>query len=662
MSGTPGTSARAALADGRTLHYRTAGSGSPTVVFEAGMASPLGSWAAVVPGVADHTTAVAYDRAGYGASDPDPQPRTVARMAADLIELLDHLGDDRYVLVAHSWGGPIVRQATADRPDLVAGLVLVDPSDEDMELFSSPSAQWSRRWTVAALPWMRRLGLVGMGVKASTKGLPPDVVAELVAASTSKAHVAEFQAELRAFDADIARLQAEPLPSPAVPVTIITGVKRTRKLGPGTGDEARDAVRRANERRAASYPQGRHVAAERSTHYVPVHRARAGGRRDRRHRRRRPHLTTARPHPRSPMTRTADRPTRRRAVAIAALAALFVTAALSSCGGGSSDASSDGSVEASSDSVSKDADDGTVAIEHRYGTTEVPVDPERIVSLDLQWTDVLLALDAPPVGLPRRPRPRPTAFPWQGDLLDGVDGDRPPTDTLPYEQIAALKPDLIVVTYFAQDQADYDKLVGDRPDHRLAERRARSTRGRTSPPPPGRSSASQDEAAALISDGRRRRGHRRRRAPRPGGQDLHARELRRRRPIYVVSDPEDGASVLFAQLGMEIAPAILDAGEGGTGRVELSLEQRRAARRRPARAAHQRRRRRPTIPGYDDLPAVQTGAVAVLDYDLGRGRQHPDAAVDPVLARAAPPRPRGRRRVAPDRAVAGSTYTPRRPR
>ena len=44
-----------------------------------------------------------------------------------------------------------------------------------------------------------------------------------------------------------------------------------------------------------------------------------------------------------------------------------------------------------------------MTIEHRYGDDRVPVDPERIVSLDVQWTDVLAALDAPPVGYIRDP-------------------------------------------------------------------------------------------------------------------------------------------------------------------------------------------------------------------------------------------------------------------
>lgn len=269
MTAIPGTSHRLELPDGRSLHLRAEGTGSPTVVLEAGMGSSLASWAAVVPGVAASTTAVAYDRAGYGQSTPDPQARTIERMADDLIALLEHLDDDRFVLVAHSWGGPIIRTALARRPDLVVGAVLVDPSDEDMELFHTASAKRQRRWMVKLLPTMQRLGLMKMGVKAATKGLPSDVVAEMLVSETTPEHAAEMAAELAAFDGDVEHLRAHPLPIPDAPVTIITGVKQTRKLMPGTGDAARQAVLDANERRAASYPRGRHVSAFASTHYVP---------------------------------------------------------------------------------------------------------------------------------------------------------------------------------------------------------------------------------------------------------------------------------------------------------------------------------------------------------------------------------------------------------
>jgi iron complex transport system substrate-binding protein len=84
--------------------------------------------------------------------------------------------------------------------------------------------------------------------------------------------------------------------------------------------------------------------------------------------------------------------------------------------------------------------------------------------------------------------------------------------------------------------------------------------------------------------------------------------------IYVVADPDDGANVLFAQLGLAITPTVLEAaGDDPSGRVQLSLEQTGLLDADllvllTNGAAPQ------DIPGYAALPAVATGAVAVLEY------------------------------------------------
>lgn len=56
-------------------------------------------------------------------------------MADDLNDLLDGLEPSSgFVQVGHSAGGPMVRLAASRRPDRVAGLVLVDPTDEAADL------------------------------------------------------------------------------------------------------------------------------------------------------------------------------------------------------------------------------------------------------------------------------------------------------------------------------------------------------------------------------------------------------------------------------------------------------------------------------------------------------------------------------------------------
>lgn len=72
---------------------------------------------------------LAVDLRGHGASasvpdDPGSDPTLAA--AADLAGVSSALGWTRLLLAGHSWGGNIALQLAADRPDLLAGLVLVD--------------------------------------------------------------------------------------------------------------------------------------------------------------------------------------------------------------------------------------------------------------------------------------------------------------------------------------------------------------------------------------------------------------------------------------------------------------------------------------------------------------------------------------------------------
>jgi pimeloyl-ACP methyl ester carboxylesterase len=121
------------LPDTRVLRVVEAGAGQPLVVFEAGGGACASEWIAVQRRVAMHTRTLAYDRAGYGGSDDDPRPRTVENMARDLHDLLDAIGEaEPVVLVAHSWGGPIVRKLALDFPDRIAGLVYVDATVSDV--------------------------------------------------------------------------------------------------------------------------------------------------------------------------------------------------------------------------------------------------------------------------------------------------------------------------------------------------------------------------------------------------------------------------------------------------------------------------------------------------------------------------------------------------
>jgi len=120
-------------ADGPTLRMLMAGDGHSTVVFESGSGSPLETWARVQPEVSKFARTISYDRAGNGLSTKGATPRDGRRIATELHAALRNAHMPApYILVGHSLGGPYIRVFAGMYPDDVAGLVLVDPTQEEL--------------------------------------------------------------------------------------------------------------------------------------------------------------------------------------------------------------------------------------------------------------------------------------------------------------------------------------------------------------------------------------------------------------------------------------------------------------------------------------------------------------------------------------------------
>ncbi|MGW5365627.1 alpha/beta fold hydrolase [Actinopolymorpha pittospori] len=119
--------------DGRRLMLYRSGAGGPAVVFVPGSGLVGLDYLNVHDRVAELTTSVLYDRAGTGWSEPVQLPRTAAEVTDELRDLL-HVADvpAPYVLVGHSLGGGYARHYAQRFPDEVAGLLLLDPTHEEM--------------------------------------------------------------------------------------------------------------------------------------------------------------------------------------------------------------------------------------------------------------------------------------------------------------------------------------------------------------------------------------------------------------------------------------------------------------------------------------------------------------------------------------------------
>lgn len=116
-----------------TVHFNTRilGSGSPTVIFESGLGTPLMNWDQVQTNISAKYRTVSYDRLGIGDSPATDSPRNIENLVADLHKLIvQNEIDGPIVLVGHSIGGHIVRKYQELHPSNVIGLFLIDPTNE----------------------------------------------------------------------------------------------------------------------------------------------------------------------------------------------------------------------------------------------------------------------------------------------------------------------------------------------------------------------------------------------------------------------------------------------------------------------------------------------------------------------------------------------------
>jgi pimeloyl-ACP methyl ester carboxylesterase len=114
------------------LYIQCLGTGSPTVILEAGWGDDGSTWSLIQPEIAKFTRVCAYDRVGLGHSDPGPEPRTYFLAVMDLHHLLEEAAvESPYILVGHSLGGMYMLLYTHQFPKEVSGLILVDSSHPD---------------------------------------------------------------------------------------------------------------------------------------------------------------------------------------------------------------------------------------------------------------------------------------------------------------------------------------------------------------------------------------------------------------------------------------------------------------------------------------------------------------------------------------------------
>lgn len=273
------------------LHIQCTGSGTPAVVFDAALGGSSISWRLVQPEVATFTTACAYDRSGFGWSDAGPRPRTAGRIAQELAELLRRTGvPPPYVLVGHSFGGFTMRVFAARHPELVTGLVLVDPAHPEdwLEPPDSERARLAkgvrlcRHGAVAARLGVASLvaALVSAGALNAARGLTALVSRgglrrqdeEILAPVSKLPHDVRpmlkwMWTQPRFFEALGSQIESVCASAREVPLDLDYGDLPLVTISATTTSELRRAHQ---ERLARRSTRGRHVVATDSGHWIPL--------------------------------------------------------------------------------------------------------------------------------------------------------------------------------------------------------------------------------------------------------------------------------------------------------------------------------------------------------------------------------------------------------
>ncbi len=117
----------AALPNGITLHYAATGSG-PLMLFVHGFPEFWYEWKDLLAEFGRDHLAVAPDMRGYNRSSKPPQVKDyrARHLIEDLRLLLDHLGQQRCVMVAHDWGGAVAWGFAALHPERLDRLVIIN--------------------------------------------------------------------------------------------------------------------------------------------------------------------------------------------------------------------------------------------------------------------------------------------------------------------------------------------------------------------------------------------------------------------------------------------------------------------------------------------------------------------------------------------------------
>lgn len=260
---------RTVLVDGVATHVHCTGTGSPTVVLQAGAVGFAQSWAWVQAELSKVTRTCSYDRPGLGWSEASKSHYTGIATAQHLHQLLHQIREPPpYVLIGHSMGGPLVQIFTGLYPDQVLAIGLVDPTHPDV-LTRYPNEAKPQKAKFSALiraaSVLTYSGLIrGTNLLAhKAEGLPSDAYQAAKLFVSSPQHLSAAHRELMHWDITMAAARAF-MQMGGRPLTVISATESTGNMP----EHYLEPLQGLHAEMAATSSDSRHLKIPHANHFT----------------------------------------------------------------------------------------------------------------------------------------------------------------------------------------------------------------------------------------------------------------------------------------------------------------------------------------------------------------------------------------------------------
>jgi len=232
------------------------------------------------------------------------------------------------------------------------------------------------------------------------------------------------------------------------------------------------------------------------------------------------------------------------------LAVVVLSAGLASCG-----SSGDDDADKAATTPTGKAGVFPVVIEHSQGKAEVKSAPKRVVALSAMDLDAAISLGVDPVGAAKDPFGKNGVSPWLSGKLDADTKLINTTPDMSFEEIAALKPDLILATGDYGISKNYGKLSQIAPTLAPTKSAAEDS-WQSREEEIGKALGKPDAAGKAVAATEQSIEDTAARYPRLKGRTFSASYAYSATQIATIASPDDFAVKFLESLGLEVTPTL----------------------------------------------------------------------------------------------------------